>query len=514
MRTERQRVLVVGAGLAGLATGVFLGMHGIPALVVERHAGTSIYPKARGQYPHTMETLKWAGVDQRMVAAAPVDQGFRIVVAETMTGPVRRAARITEDGGFAAFSAAGWGNASQERAEPILAARAEQLGTDLRFRTELESFDQDADGVTAVIRDLTTGERTEIRADYLVGADGHRGAIRPALGIGVHGPGVLDHGIGVVFRADVGLDGYTLCYLRNPALPGGTAVAESTDGTHRYAFYVGFDPDHDRVADFTPARWVELIRVAAGIPDLAVELVEGGQVTTELAARVADRFSAGRVHLIGDAVRVMPPTGGMGGNTAIMDAYHLAWKLAMVLRGDAGPGLLASHDPERRPYADLVVEHQYTEYLRTMRPDLDIAAPTVSTAALLFGYRHLSDAVVTEPDDDRALLEDPAQPTGRPGSRAPHAGLWSGLSTRDLFGHRFVLLAGPAWRAATEDAAKALDIELDRHDLSTLDTEYVVPPDGAVLVRPDGVIAWRALDATDPAGLARALRQVLDRPAP
>jgi hypothetical protein len=332
---------------------------------------------------------------------------------------------------------------------------------------------------------------------------------------------VLGHGIGVVFEARVDDGGNVLCYLRNPVLPGGFGVLESTDEPHRYVFHVGFVPGQDHVADFTAARWVELIRTATGVPDLGVTLVERGDVPVEVAARVADRFSKGRVHLIGDAVRVMPPTGGMGGNTAITDAYHLAWKLAMVLRGEAGPGLLDSHDPERRPYADLLVEHHYTEYVQRIRPELDDGMREAGEpmSVLLFGYRQLSGAVVLEVGDDRVLLEDPQQPTGRPGTRAPHLPLPGGLSTRDLFGRRFVVLAGSAgqaWRHATEAVGVALGLELDFHEMSgdahgLFHMAYGVMAHGAVLVRPDGFIAWRSTGAAEPAELERALRMVLDR---
>jgi putative polyketide hydroxylase len=354
--------------------------------------------------------------------------------------------------------------------------------------------------------------------------------IREALGIGLHGRGVFGHGIGVVFEADLGVDGYRLYYLQNPALPGAGGVLEGTDGPNRYLLNVGFVPDRDRVADFTPARWVELVRIATGVPDLEVKLVQGGDATTQVAAQVADRFSQGRVHLIGDAAHVMPPAGGMGGNTAVTDAYYLAWKLAMVLRGEAGPGLLDSHDPERRSYADILMEQQYTEFARRIWPQLDdgtLTALVEPISTLFFGYRHLSRAVVIEDADDREPLENPERPTGRPGSRAPHVRLGlagAELSTRDLFGRRFVVLAGPAgadWVRAAGEAGATLGIELDVHRVNSpqgpddmdgqFAARYGVGDSGAVLVRPDGFIAWRSPGAGAPGELERALRAVLDR---
>jgi 2-polyprenyl-6-methoxyphenol hydroxylase-like FAD-dependent oxidoreductase len=505
-------VLVVGAGLAGLSAAMFLGVHGVPPLVVERHATTSVYPKASGQFPHTMEALRVAGVDRRMADAGPADPGMRIVVGDSVTGRVFHEVLVDTSPDFAALSPAGWANASQEAAEPILLDRARELGADVRFSTELVSFTQDDNGVTATIRDAT-GERT-VRARYLVAADGHRSPIRHALGIGTHGRGELGRSSGIVFDADLGRTGFALYYLQNPALPRDSGVVVSTDTPHRWALSVGHEPEID------DARWRELIRVATGVPDLEPVLVSSGAASGDTAVRVADRFSHGRAHLIGDAVRVMPPTGGFGGNTAILDGYHLAWKLAMVVRGEAGPGLLDSHDPERRPYAEVIVEQQYAEFVRRMRPDLaddTLAAPVEPVSALFFGYRHLG-AIVPEPGEDGAVLENPEEPTGRPGSRAPHVPLrraGADLSTVDLFGRRFVLLTESArWAAAAPAGVEVCRVGVDVEDQEGRWAKtYGVTGDGAVLVRPDGFVAWRAVGEGAPAELARALDTVLDRRA-
>lgn len=497
MTDERHPVLVVGAGLAGLSAAMFLALHGVRPLVVERHPTTSIYPKARGQFPHTMEALAVAGVAERMAEASPPDPGFRIVVAESVTGRVYNDVLVDHNPDFRELSPAGWANASQERAEPVLLARARELGADVRFATELVSFTQDESGVRAVIRD-EHGERT-VLADYLVAADGHRSPVRQALGIGVHGRGDLSRSTGIVFEADLGRRGFGLYYLQNPELPDGSGVVVSTDEPNRYALAVGY---RESVTD---AEWLRLIRTATGVPDLNPKLVTEGVTTGYTAVRVADTFSRGRVHLIGDAVRVMPPTGGFGGNTAIMDGYYLAWKLAMVVNGEAGPALLDSHDLERRPYADILVEQQYAAFVQRMRPDLvddTIAPPVDPISTLFFGYRHLSNAVAVEPDDNGAPLENPEQPTARPGSRAPHIPLRGNegeLSTRDLFGRTFVLLVAPAGEKWLQEARKVnLSLTVYRIGTDVEDPEgrftktYGITERGAVLVRPDGFVAWRA----------------------
>ncbi|MFL6118661.1 FAD-dependent monooxygenase [Actinophytocola sp.] len=514
MSDEQTPVLVVGAGLAGLSLAMFLGVHGVRSLVVERHPTTSIYPKARGQFPHTMEALRVAGVAGRVFDAGPDVPDFHIVVAESVRGRVYNDLVMDANPDFSALSPAGWANASQERTEPVLLARARELGADVRFGTELVSFTQNDSEVHAVLRDATGEHR--VRADYLVAADGHRSPIRHALGIGTHGRGDLSRSIGIVFEADLGMSGFGLYFLRNPELPGGAGVVVSTDDPNRYALSVGYRED------VTEAEWISMIRVATGVPDLNPLLVTGGVTTGHTSVRVADRFSSGRVHLIGDAVRVMPPTGGFGGNTAILDGYYLAWKLAMVVKGEAGPALLDSHDPERRPYADILVEQQYTAFVQRLRPDLaddTLAAPLDPVSTLFFGYRHLSSAVALEPDDDGAALENPEQPTARPGSRAPHVPLrrdGTPTSTRDLFGRKFVLLTGPAadrWVTASANLDLTVDTYRVGEDLEDPDGHftktYGITDEGAVLVRPDGFVAWRAEGAEG--DLEEAVNKILSR---
>jgi 2-polyprenyl-6-methoxyphenol hydroxylase-like FAD-dependent oxidoreductase len=507
---EKTPVLVVGAGLAGLSTAMYLGLHGVSALVVERHSSTSPHPKARGQFPHVMEALRLAGLDQVMIDRSPPSNGFRIVVAQSMTGRVFQEI-VVDNPDFSALSTASWANVGQEVAEPILADRARELGAEIRFGTSFDSFEQDADGVTAVLRDLATDRTTTVRSDYLVGADGHRSPIREALGIGVTGRGLLGEGSSVLFDADLPPH-QGLYYLRNPGLPGGSGALVTTDVPGRFALGVG-------PADAT-TDWTEVIRTATGVPDLVLELVASSDSATHVKHAIADRFSEGRVHLVGDAVRVMPPTGAFGGNTAIMDGFALAWKLAMVVTGQAGPRLLDSHTPERRPYSQIIADQQYTAFVQRMAPDRaddTLAAPIEPVSSLFFGYRHISDAVLLEPGDAGEPLENPERPSGRPGSRAPHVPL-PGVaeSTVDLFGRGFVLLTGAtghAWLDSAEKVAAELGTSLAayRIDAAGWSSAYGVHEDGAVLVRPDFHIAWRSVEAGSTEALEAAVRKVLDR---
>lgn len=519
--SERTPVLIVGAGLSGLSTAVFLGLHGTPSLVVERHASTSTHPKARGQQHHVMEALRLAGLEAAMIDASPKSRGFLLRIAESASGPVFREILHDTFVSLDHLTPARAADASQASAERILAERARELGAEIRFSTKLESFEQDENGVRAVLSDAT-GTRA-VHADYLVAADGHRSPIREQLGIGTHGRGTLGHMVQWLVRADlsdvVG-DRQVMYYLQNPELSGGTGVLASTDHPDQFVVGVAYDPEREGLADFAEERSLEQIRLVTGVPELDVEILLAD--TTVATMRVADRFSSGRVHLVGDAAHTMPPQGGMGGNTALMDGFYLAWKLAAVLRGEAGPGLLDSHDAERRPVGELIAENQYRNAIVRNRPDLAREGdepPIEDPALLLFGYRH-NGAVVREPGDEGELLEDPENPTGRPGSRAPHVQLSAvglTLSTIDFFGREFVLLTGSeSWAEAAEEVANTLRIRLAPQLIGTEATGYWTGPygvdaDGAVLVRPDRFIAWRSQGPGTAADLEKALRTVLDR---
>lgn len=492
---ERVSVLIVGAGLAGLASATFLARRGVDVLLVERHAGTSLFPAAVGQNQRTMELLGFAGIDD-VPTQNPDQAKFHVRVAATVPGPTFH--EEISDGGtadIAALSPAKVGTAGQDQLEPLLRGHAERLGADLRFGTELISFTQDDDGVTAVLQ----GGQT-VRADYLIAADGSRSGVRAALGIDRHGPGSLSHNASIIFDADLGdlIDPTvpTLHVLHNEHANGVFVTVDRA--RNRHLFSVGYDPSAGQsVEDFTPARCVELIRLVTERPDLQPEIKAVRPWV--MAAAIAAGFRSGRVFLAGDAAKVTPPSGGLGGNTAIGDAYDLSWKLAAVVDGSAGPGLLDSYDAERRPIAERVV----AEALRLAtnrgvdRDSADQASDHQRAIELTLGFRYRSSVILTD-DDDPADAEDPYHPTARPGFRAPHAWLATGKSTIDLFGDEFVLLAGKPWQA---------DIPVHVIDNQEVLAKFGITPTGATLIRPDGVIAWRA--PTAPADPEQTLRDAL-----
>ena len=509
MKTEHTDVLIVGAGLAGLSLAVFLGLNGISAVVVERHESTSILPKARGQNPITMEALRTAGVTASIRAAMPPGKpAITSVISESMAGKVFYD-HVAHRPDFSSFSPERPGMASQARAEEALARRAVELGAQLRFKTGYESLSQDDDGVDVRLRSLDTDEVYQVRAQYVVAADGIRGKIAAEVGIGMHGLGIIKSVTAVRFLADLsalaGNDAMVVHYLQNPELPDGAGVLVSTDYPGEWVANMSADPTRDEAAT------AAIIRIMVGVPDLQFQII--GSTSYDYGHRIADRFRAGRVFLAGDSAHVMPPTGGQGGNTAMQDGYYLGWKLAAVIKGKAGPELLDSYDVERRPYAEAVCTWQVANLAERRRIDNlaeQVGAP-LDHATLMFGYVCTEGAFVPEVGTEKVAFEHPAEASGRPGARVPHARLEGPdgvVSPRELLGPYFlVFTAAPDGVAVAQAAAEAQGVALKAYAVAS------VAPLGAgakdtVLVRPDGVVAWRG---SQPEGVANALRTVLYR---
>jgi tetracenomycin A2 monooxygenase-dioxygenase len=282
----------------------------------------------------------------------------------------------------------------------------------------------------------------------------------------------------------------------------------------------------EHAGDFTPDHCRDLIRRGAGRPDLHVDVLDARP--WEAAAAVADRYGDGRVFLVGDSAHVMPPTGGFGGNTGIQDAYNLAWKLEAVIREAAGPALLETYDAERRPIADRTVAQALARlqaWFKDPSRRLPPPDPIRDDNAVIFGYRYPAGAFVDDGQhgtDD--LFENPSTPSGRPGSRAPHLVVIHGgqrVSTIDLFSDRWVLASGPGgndWSnwVRRSSAARGLGVVWhgmqpagDLDDMADrFSGAYGVEADGAVLIRPDGFIAWRHPSAAEG---ARAMDEALER---
>jgi putative polyketide hydroxylase len=303
---------------------------------------------------------------------------------------------------------------------------------------------------------------------------------------------------------------------------------------HRWVFATGYSPEHGESLDqFSEERLVEMARAAAGLPDVRVSLrpqIPGTDLKVlgfTVGALVARQYRAGRVFLVGDAAKIVPPTGGLGGSTGILDTHNLAWKLAAVLGGQAGPGLLDSYQAERHPVGLLTMQQALARFGARMAPEGAEGPPLLDYQAIAFGYQYRSGAILGAPDDGAPPL-GPGELRGQPGTRAPHLEVTLASdgrqhSTIDLYGHGFVLLAGPdggEWAKAADAVWERGGVALDTYrfgvDLRGPGGDggaqaHGISPSGALLVRPDGMVAWRSTDLpSDPAAaLGQALRAVL-----
>lgn len=517
-------VLIVGGSVVGLSTAMFLAHHNVPCVLVERHPSTSIHPRAVGYYPRTIELLRSAGVADAVEKAASGFAAHRTRAGvESLAGKELFAKEELEDeDALSDLTPCRMVLLPQDRLEPHLRYRAEELGAELRFGTELRSFEQDADGVTAVLADVTTGETTTLRADYLVAADGPRSAVRESLGIARTGRGVLSRHVSIAFNADMSeaLRGrrFSVVHVQNPVVSGILVHDDTlTEGT----FIVAYDPDKgESLEDFSDDRCAELVRAAIGDQSTAIRI--RSVFPWDMAEQVAERFVDGRVLLAGDAAHVIPPTGGYGANTGIADAHNLAWKLAMVLHGQAGPELVDTYAAEREPVGRYVAgQGSLTLAVRSKKATEEQLAAVDDAITVTTGYRYRSTAVRAEGDLDQVAI-DPRALGGEPGGRAPHVLLelhGESVSTVDLFGKDFVLLSGDpadAWMRAAESVSAELEIPVVTQKVATTGwcTAYGVDAEGAVLVRPDGFVAWRSRgrSAQDPVReLTAVFRSVLSR---
>ena len=568
-------VLIVGSGPAGASAALALSTYGVPNIAVTRYASLADTPRAHITNQRTMEVLRDLGVEQDVVAQATPqhlmgDTTFCTSLAGEELGRVRS-----------------WGNdplvqAAHELAsptrmcdmpqhlmEPVLVDAAVARGTRLRFETEYLSHVQDAEGVTATVRDRLRGDTYEIRAKYLIGADGGRSRVAEDAGLPMGGQMGVAGSINIVFEAD--LTQYTahrpstLYWVLAPgATVGGigAGLVRCVRPWNEWLIVWGYDVTAG-APDLTTEYAESVVRQLVGDDEIPVTIKSSSAWTVN--EMYAESYSNGRVFCAGDATHRHPPSNGLGSNTSIQDAYNLAWKLKLVLDGTADPKLLDTYTAERAPIGKQVVTRanqsigetapifEALDGLSPQTPEqlwANIAArkDTGEAAekqraklreAIAFkvyefnahgvdlNQRYASDAIVPDATGEETFTRDPElhhQPTSRPGARIPHAWITSGtrtVSTLDTVGKgRFTLLTGiggEGWLRAAEgqgvDIATVVvgpgqEYEDPYGDWARLSE---ISDAGALLVRPDGFVAFRHATAAPDAleVLSDALRRIL-----
>ncbi|MEW2142283.1 FAD-dependent oxidoreductase [Micromonospora vinacea] len=516
-------VLIVGGGPVGLSTALFLARKGIRPILVERRPRLSTIPRATGLHARTVEIFRTVGLEPAVQEAGMkiVGPGAELDLvragratplvmlgAQSLADLHRSFVMEAHDVAYDTFTPSWPIWCGQDHYEPLLHDAAVEAGAEIRFQNELVGLTQDEDGVTATVND--NGTTRTIRARYVVAADGVKSPVRELLQIGNRSNGVAGNFVSIIFRAKVDLPDtaprFTLIYLMNQLAQGLLLFIEPG----RWMFGVNYYPERGQSpADFTPERCVELARIAAGDPELEVD-VESAQ-PWDARHMVADAYQAGRVFLAGDACHAHPPAGGFGVNAGIQDAHNLAWKLADVLQGHADETLLDSYEAERRPVGAATADQAWMLFrTRGQLADEDKAAYR-DFVIVTMGYRYTSNAIVGAPADTE-LLPRELTFTGQPGSRAPHG--WvdhqgGRVSTIDVLTEGWTLATAPgddAWLAAAEavSAETGLPIKAltagpdgDLADDGSWLASCGVGPGGALLVRPDGIVAWRSAGPVD-----------------
>jgi putative polyketide hydroxylase len=537
MNVAHVPVLIVGAGAGGLATSALLAKHGVESLLVEKRHEVFIYPKARNLSFRSLEILRGLGLDDEVHAVA--DRVSDMVVKPTLNSAEEKLA-IDIDTFFAGLDQLSPEPAvqycPQSSLEPMLLAETRRHGNEVRYGTELCSLDQDDAGVTAVLRDLHSGESQTVRADYLVAADGVHSPIRNRLGLTTSGHGALPiYVVFIYFRAPWGkfvshLSNGDGVQVKNADVDGIFLVVKDDLGMFITTYFPG---KGETAAQFTPPYCREVLTKAIG-EQIDLEIIE--VAAWQPYEQVADQFRCGRVFLVGDAAHTMPPFKAGGANTAIQSAHNLAWKLAAVLKGLAGAALLTTFHAERHPVGRFAARQSLTGptagllHLEDDGPRLP-PEEEASMFSLLVGYQYHSAAVVTDQpapaDPDVASLVEELR--GQPGTRVPHVWVQHGgrrVSTLDLLGGSFTLLTTEdraPWAAAAAGASAALGVPIAVHQIGgsggALDPDGAwakvtgLAPDGALLVRPDDFVGWRAerLPADPEPELRQALSAILAR---
>src|SRR3954471_21394647 len=528
-------VLVVGGSLVGLSTSALLGRHGVRHLLVESHVGTAIHPRAASFHQRTMEIFRSIGVQGEVeeAAAGEFAQGGAIVAVESLAGRELQYFFRSYNEGVEGLSPTSRLFITQVGLEPILRGRAVQLGAEHRFATELVSFEPHDDHVRSAIRPRGGSEEI-VTSDYLVAADGAHSTVRQRLGVPMTGRGDFADCITIYFRADVKPllreRNLSVVYVNHPRLLGFFRFSFAGDAGF-LAVFATFGEDGERNAnvaeDASAERCVELVRTALGDEGVAVQ-IESVQ-PWQASAATAETFQQGRVFLAGDAAHVMPPTGGFGGNTGVADAHNLAWKLALVTRGAARPGLLDTYDAERRPIGALTVEQAYTRYALRVDPSLPRTdlMPPLDDPSIELGSIYRSGAVCPDATDDRQL-DDPRARAWTVGARVPHlllGGEGEEISTLDTVGTQFALLVSEReelWRRTAAGVSEVLGVPIAVRDIARCRTPETATATAsgadtvpaAALVRPDGVLAWKAGASEEAAHQLRSVMSVILAAAP
>ncbi|HSW93439.1 MAG TPA: FAD-dependent monooxygenase [Gammaproteobacteria bacterium] len=499
-------VIIIGAGPAGLATSIALSRQGIQNIVIEKHPGLSIHPKARGINVRTMELCRLWGVEENMRQSELPKEARRFLWMDQLKGDSRGdVSFVTKHDTFSPTEPCLLSQDIFE--EKLLACLVTQKNSQILFNSRVIHIEQDDQFVYCELENVVDHTRSKFQCQYLVAADGAKSFVREQCKIGMNGIPLLGTHISVYCKTNLSPwlsdKPFAVLAFTNPEQLGRIMMA--VDLKERWIF-------SKRVADpnemLTNESAIQLVRDTVDEPTLAVDVINISK--WEMAALSAERYRHGRIFFCGDAAHRMPPTGGMGMNTGIGDAHNLAWKLAYVLQGFSDERLLDSYEAERKPLAETTIDWSVlnANRLRTIfqsimdgnesafYESLKEQTHHVNHIGLDIGFiysEHASDTPTFDPGvyESKAIV----------GMRAPHCEISyqnKKMSTLDLFEKNYVLLAGEACSVEklTLPISKKCPVTILRigKDVQSLHQDfyacYQMTKEQAVLVRPDGHVAW------------------------
>ncbi len=568
-------VLIIGTGPAGSASAALLSSYGIQNMVVNRYRWLANTPRAHITNQRTMEVLRDLGrevEDEAYMFATAKEHMGNNVFCESLAGeeigrmqswgtsPESMAEHLRSSPTF-------MNDLPQTYMEPLLFKTACRKGTQARMSTEYIGHVEDADGVTTICLDRMTGKEVSIRSKYLIGADGGNSKVAELAGLPFEGKMGVGGSINILFKAD--LSKYVahrpsvLYWVMQPgANVGGIGmgVVRMVRPWNEWLIIWGYDIN-EPAPKVDAAMATQVARQLVGDPGLEIELISANTWTVN--NMYATHMQTPRVFIMGDAAHRHPPSNGLGSNTSIQDAFNLAWKLALAVKGTAGQGLLDTYSVERTPVAHQIVTRANQSIGEfgpifealgllgsvdpvVMQQNMDQRCETGDAAeqqrealraAIAFkkyefdchgvemNQRYASTAVVRDgaawpaPNADMALHY---QATTTPGARVPHAWVWDAAGVRhsvlDLCGKgAFSILTGiggEGWEAAAKAVGIEFGIKIKVHVIGPRKAmqdhqgEWAglreTRDSGAVLVRPDQHVCYRVDTLpTDPAAELR-----------
>ncbi len=574
--TVETDVLIVGSGPAGGAAALCLATLGIPNIVITKYRWTANTPRAHITNQRAMEIFRDLGIEEQVLADATPhelvgDTVFCTSIAGEEIGRIRTwGTHPAREADYQLASPCLICDIPQTYLEPILVKNAAARGTQARFSTEYVSHTQDEDGVHTTVRDRLTGAVYTIGARYLIGADGARSLVAEHIGLPMEGAMDIAGSMNITFKADISRYVATRPSVLYWVIQPGSNVGGIGAGLVRmvrtwneWLIVWGYDISQPPpVVDTEKA--VQIVRSLLGMPDLEVEIT--GTSLWGNNEMYATHLQKQRVFCAGDAVHRHPPSNGLGSNTSIQDSYNLAWKLAAVIRGQAGPDLLDTYSAERAPVAKQIVTRanqssrefvQFFEVLGLTEAEteaqmrqqieerkantprgkakrqalvkaMELKNYEFNAHGVELGQFYESAGIVRDGSERPQPERDPElyyQASTVPGSHLPH--VWVGdaarkLSTLDLAPYtRFTLItgiAGEAWADAAAKVGADLGIPLETviigpgREVTDIYYDWArireVEEEGVLLIRPDKFIGWRSV--TLPDDPERQLRSALE----